>query len=377
MRGGHGSLSPLPGAIIGFGQVAEAAHAAALGRLGLVVAAVADPSPARRAAAAQALPGARIYDSAAALLAAEAPTWVLVATPPVNHAAAALAALARGAHVLVEKPLCPTAAEGTALLASARAAGRTLACVHNWNHAPILARLAALVAEGAVGRVRELRWTTLRQKPAGSAAPGDGDWRTDPARAGGGIWFDHGWHAASVLLELAGRPARTVRARLERRLGLGVEDNAAVEIDFGPGLGARVDLSWTADKRQSRVDVIGERGAIHVVDDTLSIVAAGAGEPEKFTDSLAAGGYRPTWCEGVARRFRAEIDGAAAAGTGAVEAAACLELVLAGYTSAAHGEKPVAIAATAAPAGANPAADAAADAAPGDKLGQAGRSRGR
>ena len=56
-------------------------------------------------------------------------------TPPAQHAEHALAAVAAGAGVLVEKPLCTTLADADRLVAAA-AGGATLAYAENLVHAP-------------------------------------------------------------------------------------------------------------------------------------------------------------------------------------------------------------------------------------------------
>src|SRR5690349_15074609 len=65
------------------------------------------------------LDGARVYDSADAMLAAEELDLVSIATPPSTHAALAIAALRAGVNVLVEKPMAPSLQECDAMLAAA------------------------------------------------------------------------------------------------------------------------------------------------------------------------------------------------------------------------------------------------------------------
>lgn len=72
---------------------------------------------------------------------------VVVATPTVNHHAAACELLEAGCHVLVEKPIAATVAEAEAMTALAAARGRVLAVGHVEYHNPaVQAALAA--AEG-------------------------------------------------------------------------------------------------------------------------------------------------------------------------------------------------------------------------------------
>src|SRR4051812_29695521 len=99
----------LRGAVVGYGFIAVEGHVPAFGRPGSGGdgVAVADVCAARRALAAAALPGARIYADHLEMLAGEAGRldFVDVATPPSEHAGIAHAALDRGLHVLCEKPL--------------------------------------------------------------------------------------------------------------------------------------------------------------------------------------------------------------------------------------------------------------------------------
>lgn len=85
----------------------------------------ADLDAARRIAAEH---GTRAFDSEEAL-AAEIEAAV-VALPTVHHADAGCRLLARGLHVLVEKPLAPSLAEADRLVDAAEAAGRVLAVGH-------------------------------------------------------------------------------------------------------------------------------------------------------------------------------------------------------------------------------------------------------
>src|SRR5207247_2317607 len=86
-----------------------------------------------------------------------------------------------------------------ALVELAGRADRVLHTVHNWHHAPIVRQTRALVADGAIGRVTDAAWQTLRTRPAAVADGGADNWRVDPDIAGGGVLTDHGWHVCYIL----------------------------------------------------------------------------------------------------------------------------------------------------------------------------------
>src|SRR5262245_55475485 len=116
----------LRGGVVGYGFIAGSGHIPAYAertrtRCDVEIVAVADVSARRREKARQEVPGARIYESAEALLCAEGSglDFVDIATPPVDHARIAKAALERGLHVLCEKPLAMNTDEARSLLQTA------------------------------------------------------------------------------------------------------------------------------------------------------------------------------------------------------------------------------------------------------------------
>lgn len=79
---------------------------------------------------------------------------VAIATPAGTHAKLALAAIAAGKHVLVEKPLAATYADGLAVVEAARAAGLTLMCDHTFCYTPVVEYLRKIVNDGTLGDVQ-------------------------------------------------------------------------------------------------------------------------------------------------------------------------------------------------------------------------------
>jgi UDP-N-acetyl-2-amino-2-deoxyglucuronate dehydrogenase len=93
------------------------------------------------------------YTSYEAMLDAERPDFVVVATRAEQHAAATISAAARGVHVLCEKPLAPTLAEADAMVAACEQAGVRLAVDHLRRIAPAAQTARDMIAEGAIGDV--------------------------------------------------------------------------------------------------------------------------------------------------------------------------------------------------------------------------------
>lgn len=217
-------------AFAGAGWIA-AVHGDAIAQVpGATISAVASRDPERAAASAERLGAAACtYDDLPA--GADA---VVVCTPPALHAEQALSAMAAGAAVLVEKPLCATLDEADELVAATEAGGR-LAYAENLVAAPIVA--------AALEHVAQLGGVDLLEVRALQARPGWGSFLTEAW--GGGVLFDLGVHPMAVALLLAA-PARPVevRATLEAGPDHPVDEHADVSIAFDTGLVARVICSW-------------------------------------------------------------------------------------------------------------------------------------
>ena len=316
----------MKGALVGFGKIAESTHLPALAEAGLEIAAIVDAVPERREAAAKAVPQARVTDTLASVLGDV--QFVDICTPPHLHFEAAVMAADAGVHVLCEKPLVLRREHAQVLRDLAKQRNVVITCMHNWTQAPILVRARELAQE--LAPVRAMSLTTLRTQPA--AVAGDtANWRIDPEKSGGGILYDHGWHGMSILLRTIGSKPVSVRASAEKRKyrDLPVEDTVDVAVEFENGARGHFAATWAADQRRNLGTIECAAGTIEIDNDVLR---SPRGE-QHFAESLAGGGYRPAWTAGIAREFRAEIEGTDR-GRSLEEALTCLALLEAAYESA-------------------------------------------
>ena len=301
----------LRGAFIGFGSVAAKGHLSGWqSRNDVVIVAATDVVAARREAFLAACPDARWSDSVDGLLSDGTLDFVDICTPPGSHAALIRRALNAGLHVLCEKPLVTRVEDGRIVAATAASVGRIVHTVHNWLKAPICLKISALIAEGAIGTIRSVRWRTLRTQPAiAAAADGGKNWRIDPAIAGGGILFDHGWHAFYCIMRWAGVP-RGISALLETRRfhEWPLEDTATVTLDLPSGRG-HIFLTWAANERSNHIEIEGEQGHIQVIGD--SVIARSNSMERRWScpPSLSEGSHHPDWFVGVAEDFRIAATG--------------------------------------------------------------------
>ena len=322
----------LRGAIIGVGNVAVHGHLPGwLSRQDVEIVAATDVCLTRQLELRSRLPQARWYNSVDELLAGEALDFVDICTPPATHEGLIRSVLGCGLHVLCEKPLVCKPEKLSALARLAAGADRVLYTVHNWLHAPVVQKVRELVWQGVIGQVKRCLWQTLRTQPAAIADAQAGNWRLDPAMAGGGIMVDHGWHVFYVLSEWLGQTPSRIGAQLETRrfLQWPLEDTATIWFEF-PATTAEVFLTWASDVRRIWVELEGTHGTIRVEDGTLVLVQSSPIRREQrwlCPPALSEGSHHPDWFEGVASGFVAEVRDATVRGVNLAEAALCVTLL--------------------------------------------------
>lgn len=178
---------------LGFGR----SHIAAFQARGCRVVAVCQRNRAHAQAVAEKYGVPGVYERWEEMLEQARPEIVVIATPPHLHKAIALAAFARGAHVLCEKPVALTAADARDILDAAVAVNRTAMTSFNWRSPAAFQRFHAMVEEGFLGRLLHAQVRYMFSRFADEkAAP---TWRMDRAQAGLGAMGDAGVHAIDLV----------------------------------------------------------------------------------------------------------------------------------------------------------------------------------
>ncbi len=113
--------------------------------------AVCDLDHGRASGLAASLAGVKATDDLEQLLEDPLVEAIAVATPAASHLEIAMAAIEAGKHVLVEKPLASSYAEGRALVNAADEHGVVLMCDHTYCYTPAVQRIRELVHSGALG----------------------------------------------------------------------------------------------------------------------------------------------------------------------------------------------------------------------------------
>jgi predicted dehydrogenase len=161
----------------------------------------ADPALAEARATAWGLDDVRICDDYAELLALDQVDLVDILLPHHLHAEVALAAMAAGKAVSLQKPMTLTLDEADRLVEAAASSQARFRVFENFLFYPPIVKAKALIDEGAIGTPltirlksnsgnREMAWKV----PASAQA-----WRQDRTMAGGGpCVFDDGHHKFAI-----------------------------------------------------------------------------------------------------------------------------------------------------------------------------------
>jgi predicted dehydrogenase len=183
----------------GVGALHLAAYAQ-LPQVEIVALAGLDDERVRRVAAEYQVP--QTYREYQDLLAAPGIDAVSVCLPNALHAPVSIAAMRAGKHVLVEKPLARSAAEGREMLAVAAETGRVLMVSFDKRYRGDVQWIKQYIDTGALGRIYYAKAHWMRR----SGIPRLGSWFVSKEIAGGGPLIDLGVHVLDIAMYLLGEP---------------------------------------------------------------------------------------------------------------------------------------------------------------------------
>jgi predicted dehydrogenase len=223
----------------------------------------ADPKIARESAAAWFLE--RAYDSYADMALAEGADengidFVIIATPNHLHYPVAKAFLAAGIHVMCDKPLALTVAEGQELVRLVEGGTTLFALTHNYTGYPAVRQAREMARSGRLGAIRKVMVEYTQDwlmEPLEMRGNKQAAWRTDPARAGpGGCVGDIGSHAENLLEYVTGLEIESLCADLSCVVpGRRLDDDANILLRLRGGAKGTLVCSQIACGEENRLSL--------------------------------------------------------------------------------------------------------------------------
>ncbi len=238
--------------IIGCGAIAQRRHIpeAAANRRSQIVA-IADPVRGRAKEIAE-HHGAAAYTDYRKMLKEQKLDAVAVCGPNKLHAPMTVDAFKAGLHVLVEKPMATTRAEGKKMIAAARQARKYLMVGMNQRLMPTHIKAKEVLDSGRVGKPIAFETSFKHPGPDGWSVDGPKSWFFKKEPAVMGVTGDLGVHKADLMrwllgeeFVLVGGVISTLDKRTEKGRLIPLDDNAYITLKSRSGVVGSMNISWT------------------------------------------------------------------------------------------------------------------------------------
>ncbi|GAC1366802.1 MAG: Gfo/Idh/MocA family oxidoreductase [Herpetosiphon sp.] len=255
-------------ALIGSAASIVPLHLQALVQLPAAVVGMAD-TDATRGAAVAAKVGCPFFVDHHQMLATTRPDVVVVTTPHPFHPALAIDALEAGAHVLVEKPMAIDVVGAERMIAAAEREKRVLAVNFQHRFRPAVERARALINAGALGALVRVLCVEPWYRSAAyyRSAAWRGKWNTE----GGGVLMNQAPHTLDLLCYLTGMPRQVWGWTRTLAHAIECEDTAQAMLEYPNGAPGYLTVSTVEAGSVRRLEIVGDRGAIELIGDDLSI----------------------------------------------------------------------------------------------------------
>jgi predicted dehydrogenase len=186
---------------------------------------------------------------------------VVIGLPNYLHAPVTIQMLEAGKHVLCEKPMAMTVAEGKKMIEAARRADRRLMIAHMWRFDREILGLRDVVASGRLGKVFKVKshaiWLYEGPRPQ--------SWFVQRKTAGGGALADMGVHSIDTLRFVLGgaRPTKVFANVGTYFQDIELDDTATLLLEFEGGIAGLIEAGWYhlyADGLEGYTQVYGTKG---------------------------------------------------------------------------------------------------------------------
>jgi predicted dehydrogenase len=183
-----------------------------------------------------------------------------IAAPTGLHAPLAIAAVQAGCHVVIEKPLATTVADGDQIIAAARACGRTASVILQYRfHRDVLVLKRAIEA-GLLGDVIFANVVNYIERDAEYFGV-NGGWRGTWELNGGGVLINQSTHGIDLLDWCMGPITQAHAVAGTRFHDIEVEDNLSAVVSFTTGASGVIQVTSAADQNYPlKLEVVGSRG---------------------------------------------------------------------------------------------------------------------
>src|SRR5229473_2661423 len=222
------------------------------------VVAIASPTPGNAAALAKRFGIPRVFTDYREMLKERDIEMITIAAPNSLHVQMTKDIAAAGKHIVCEKPLAMTIAEGEEMIAAAKQHGVLLMYGEELFFTPKYLKAKEMADAGAFGKVYLVKQS---EKHFGPHSP----WFWDMNRSGGGAFMDLGCHGIAFCYFFLGRsPIKSVYCQMGTYVHhdkTKAEDDSLCILEFANGAVGLIENSWARrGGMDDRIEVFGEAG---------------------------------------------------------------------------------------------------------------------
>ncbi|MHC5058131.1 MAG: Gfo/Idh/MocA family protein [Planctomycetota bacterium] len=232
---------------------------------GAKLTAVCDTDPKRLEWAAKELPeGVKRFGDSNALIDSGEVDAVMIATPHYDHPPIAIAAFARGLHVLSEKPARVYTKQVREMNEAAGKSGKVFALMFNQRTTAAYRKLKEIFEAGDLGELRRTNWLITGWYRSQSYYD-SGGWRASWAGEGGGVLLNQCPHNLDLWQWTCGMPKR-VRAfcYFGKYHDIEVEDDVTAYVEYENGATGLFITTTGEHPGTNRLEVNGDKGKVVV-----------------------------------------------------------------------------------------------------------------
>ncbi len=188
---------------------------------------------------------------------------VLVAVPHYDHPDLAIAAMAHGKHILVEKPIAVHKAEAERLISEAKKYPDLVkSTMFNQRTIPAHIKLKQLIDSGELGRIFRVNWI-ITDWFRSQMYYDSGDWRATWGGEGGGVLLNQCPHQLDLMQWFFGMPTLvSARVKIGKYHDIEVEDEVNAYLEYADGKTGNFITCTGEAPGTNRLEVMADRGRV-------------------------------------------------------------------------------------------------------------------
>lgn len=231
----------------------------------MVLGAICDIDPAKKAMCAEKYPDVQFYEDYIEMMESGNVDAVVTCVPHYLHPEMGIDALKRGIHALVEKPAGVYTKQVRELNEFAATKPElTFGIMFNQRTNPLYQKVKEIIDNGEIGNIRRTNWIiTTWWRP--QSYYDQGSWRATWSGEGGGVLVNQAPHQLDLVQWICGMPKKVyANAKYGYQRNIAVEDEVTALFDYGNGA-TGVFITCTHDVLGTdRFEILGDKGKIVV-----------------------------------------------------------------------------------------------------------------